>query len=204
MEEKAVETEQAKMYTQEEVNEIIRKMIRQERELLCQVIRGMPNLDAATRQRWIENPTAVSTVLSQGFPSSHFVDLDADPFVSNGWEVVEHIKGGQFEWDPTKVAFYLSADQRSGKINQGHKLREELKGEPVFNANLLGYLFAHQELIPDKWKGKSVFFWGTIYRGSDDDLGVRYLYWRVGGWHWAYHWLDVGFSSDYLAALRAK
>lgn len=67
MEEKAVKTEQAKMYTQDEVEELIyqavRRAVRQDRELLCQVTRGMPDLDAATKQGWIEDPTSLQKAL---------------------------------------------------------------------------------------------------------------------------------------------
>jgi hypothetical protein len=35
------------------------------------------------------------------------IDLDADPFVPNCWNVEEHHKGGQFQWDPAKVMLYL-------------------------------------------------------------------------------------------------
>lgn len=203
MEEKAVETEQAKMYTQEEVDEIVRKAIRQERELLCQVMRGMPDLDATTKQGWIENPTAVSTALSQGFSPPCIVDLDADPFVPDGWKVVKHVKGGQLEFDPAKVALYLDEEQNGGVII-GHELRGKLKGKPVFNANLLDYLLAHPNLIPEEWKGKAVFFWGTIYRDSVGSLCVRCLVWDDGRWYWVYRWLDGRFDDFDPAAVPAS
>jgi len=38
------------------------------------------------------------------------------------------------------------------------------------NANVLDYLLAHPELIPEDWKNKYVFFWGTIYRYSSGGL----------------------------------
>jgi hypothetical protein len=60
-------TEQApKRYSEDEVAEIVRKAIRQEREFLAQMLRGMPDLDAETKQRCIENPSVFSEVLSQG------------------------------------------------------------------------------------------------------------------------------------------
>ncbi|OGY51099.1 MAG: hypothetical protein A3J65_01740 [Candidatus Buchananbacteria bacterium RIFCSPHIGHO2_02_FULL_45_11b] len=116
----------------------------------------------------------------------HLIDLDADPFVPKGWKVVEHQKGGPLAWDPKRVALWLSENQNNGKAIEGRLLREELKDQPVFNANLLDYLLAHPELIPDEWKGKAVFFWGTIYRNTDGNPYVRYLHWRgeSGRWDW--------------------
>ena len=132
----------------------------------------------------------------------HIIDLNADPFVPDNWKVEEHIKGGLLEWHPSKVAFYLSAQQKGGSI-KGNKLRKELKGKPVFNACLLDYLLAHPQLIPESWKGKYICFWGTVYRDSDGNLFVRCLYWFGGHWCWSYYWLDDDFD-DYRPALLAS
>ena len=135
----------------------------------------------------------------------HIIDLDADPFLPEGWQVEEHKKGGQLEWDPTKVKLYLSENQRNNRVIQGNKLRAELANQPVLNANVLDYLLAHPELIPEECKGKAVFFWGTIYRNSDGVLCVRCLYWIGGGWRWHYsRWLGDGWYVDGPAALRAS
>lgn len=136
-------------------------------------------------------------------PVVHTVDLDADPYVPNGWSVEEHKKGGRFVWDKEKVKFYLSQKQQGGYII-GNDLRKELADKPVFNACLLDFLFAHPELIPEEWKGKAVFFWGTIYRDSDDRLCVRYLYWDDGRWDWNYYWLDSGWNSCSPAVVSAS
>lgn len=145
----------------------------------------------------------------------HIIDLDADPFVSEGWEVVEHVKGGQFEWDPAKISRYLSDEQQGDKLIDGDKLREELKSQKVVNANLLDYLLAHQELIPEEWKNVFVFvfFWGTVYHNPAGDLlsriypnpagdfCVRYLYWDGAIWWWNYFDLNYVLSSQYSAAI---
>ena len=132
----------------------------------------------------------------------HLINCDANPFIPDGWIVEEHKKGGLYKFDPSKVSLYLSKKQVKGSI-QGHDLRKELEGKSVFNANILDYLLAHTELIPEEWKGKVVFFWGTIYRHSGGDLYVRYLYWVGSRWHWDYCWLDSGFNSGTPAALAS-
>src|SRR3989344_3296480 len=67
--------------------------------------------------------------------TKHIVDLDADPMIPNDWKVEEHIKGGQFEFAPAKVALYLDEAQEKGGVIVGNKLRKKLKGRRVYNAN---------------------------------------------------------------------
>lgn len=135
-------------------------------------------------------------------PVEYTIDCDTPPVIPGGynWTVEEHRKGGQWKWDPAKVSLYLSEEQKGDKLIQGHKLREELKGKPVLNANVLDYLLAHQHLIPEEWKGKAVFFWGTIYRYADGILRVRYLFWGDARWSWRYRWLEYDWDADRPAA----
>jgi len=134
----------------------------------------------------------------------HLIDCDAAPFQPNGWSVEKHTKGGQFQWNPTRVKLYVAKSQKSGKLVEGNKLRKELEGQLVLNANVLDYLLAHPELIPDEWKGKAAFFWGTIYRGSSGNLCVRYLCWCDGGWGWSFSWLGFDFGGSGPAAVLAS
>lgn len=137
-------------------------------------------------------------------PVEHLIDCDADPFCPDGWKVEEHKKSGKVKWTKELIELYLSAGQQNGKCIQGHELRKELASKPVLNACVLDYLLAHLELIPEEWKGKYVFFWGTIYRYSADRLFVRVLYWRGGRWHWIYFWLGCDWHDDGPAALSAS
>jgi hypothetical protein len=132
----------------------------------------------------------------------HVINCDADPFVPENWKVEEHLKGGQFEWSPEKVALYLSEAQKTGSV-VGNDLRKELAGKPVMNACILDFLLAHPHLIPEEWKGKAIFFWGTVYRGSDGRLYVRYLNWNGAAWRWYYYWLGISWADDDPAVLSA-
>jgi hypothetical protein len=136
----------------------------------------------------------------------HIIDCDADPFVPDGWSVEEHRKGGVFKWDKEaqKDALYLSEGQQNGKRIKGNELRKALAGKPMLNANVLDYLLANPHLIPEEWKGKAVFFWGTIYRHRDGRLCVRCLYWYGGRWHWDAGWLDRGWRGNDPAAVPAS
>ena len=134
----------------------------------------------------------------------HAIDCDAAPFVPDGWKVEEHQKGGSFIWDASKVELFLSESQKGGKTIEGNKLRKELAKKLVLNANVLDYLMKNPHLIPEEWKGKAVFFWGTVYRDSDGFLYVRYLYWSGVGWDWSDYWLGDDWYDDNPAALRAS
>ena len=105
--------------------------------------------------------------------------------------------------DPTKIELYLDESQKSGYI-EGNKLLGKLKDKPVLNATVLDYLFEHQELIPESWKGKYVYFWGTVYHGSSGNLYVRCLYFYDGAWRRDSDWLDIGWFGSAPAALLAS
>ncbi len=143
--------------------------------------------------------------------AEHVIDCDADPFVPDGWRVEEHQRRGQFKFDPKAVRFHLSELQRREQPIEGNKLRKELANEPVLNANVLDYLLAHPEAIPDEWrqdeKGRIryIFFWGTIYRLSvGGRLCVRYLCWHGDRGRWYADWLNNDWGFDSPAALRAS
>lgn len=136
-------------------------------------------------------------------PLLYLIDCDVAPYVLDGWKVEEHLKGGQYQWDPSKTQLYLSKKQKGGVV-EGNKLRQELAKQPVLNADVLDYLLQNPQLIPEDWKGKYVFFWGTVYRNSRGNLYVRYLYWRGDEWRWVYNWLDNNFNNNNPAAVRAS
>lgn len=132
---------------------------------------------------------------------SHVINCDADLFVPDGYSVEEHIKGGELRWNPKEIKLYLCDEQKGYSSIQGHMLRKKLKNKSVLNSNVLSYLLKNQQLIPNQWKGKFIFFWGTIYRDSDGDQFVHNLDWGNGEWFSNYLSLDSDFGRNYLAAV---
>ncbi|MCX6778728.1 MAG: hypothetical protein NTU97_00660 [Candidatus Magasanikbacteria bacterium] len=147
-------------------------------------------------------PLALSATVEK--LSEHLIDTSAAPFLPEGWKVEEHKKGGQFLLDPTKVRLRLSHYQQGGRITSGYDLRKELAGIRVLNACVLDYLLAHPELIPESWKSKYVYFWGTIYRGAGGNLYVRSLCWNDGGWYGSCRWLGRDWHGCGPAAVVAS
>ncbi len=132
----------------------------------------------------------------------HIINLEAKPKVPyDGWTVESHIGKGKIDLSKVKLELHLDEEQKIGYI-VGNKLREKL-GDNVLNANVLDYLLEHTELIPDEWKGKYIYFWGTIYRYSDGNLCVRYLYFNEGHWQADGRWLSSDWGSDEPAARLA-
>lgn len=134
------------------------------------------------------------------------VDLGAEPSLPEGWAVEEHVKGGRFAFDASKVALAFSVTQESGEWIEGHALRSELVGRGAFNANLLDWLLRpeNRHRIPDAWKATYVFFWGTVYRCPDGSLRVRHLRWHErNGWSSDDRRLDVHWRPEHAAAIAA-
>jgi hypothetical protein len=136
------------------------------------------------------------------------IDLDSDPVILGEFQVEEHQRGSFFEWQPKEVQLYLSELQLNEKSIKGNELRNELKGKPVLNANVLDYLLKYQNLIPEQWKKdewgrtRSIYFWGTIYSDREGRLYVRCLFWLSGKWQEQYSCLDSGWYVNNPAAIR--
>ena len=136
-------------------------------------------------------------------PIEHIINCDAQPLIPSGWSIVpdkEQLPNrvqGSFQCNPAQVKLYLSDQQRNG-----HELKKKLADKEVLPANVLDYLLANKHLIPEEWKGESVFFWGTVYRDAYGYPSVRYLSWNGDGWYWCYFWLVCDWYDDYPAALR--
>jgi hypothetical protein len=141
-------------------------------------------------------------------PVECLIDCDAPVYVPKNWKLLpesgqlQNRVRGQVKFDPTKVNLHLVNDQENGVI-YGDELRNQLARESVYTAHVLDYLLKpeNQHLIPEEWKGKSVFFWGTIYLSTDGYPSVRYLYWDGGRWCWLHRCLVDGWDSHGFAAV---
>ncbi len=133
----------------------------------------------------------------------HEINCDADPMIPDDWSIEEHNRQGLLNFSLDKVSLYRPKKQHKGLIN-GYNLRQELIGKNAMNANVLDYLLVHPELIPDAWKNFHIFFWGTIYRHSPDNISVRYLCWRGRKWRWFFGWPGRGFDFNHPAIIKTS
>jgi len=131
----------------------------------------------------------------------HIIDCSAQPFIPKNWSIKEkdqlsnRITAKDFEFNPQNLLLYLSKKQQQGII-EGNKLKKELKNQKVLPANVLDYLLRHPEIIPEEWKGKIIFFWGTIYCNFNCNLFVRYLGWDGDRWDWGHDYLGYVWCDD--------
>lgn len=138
------------------------------------------------------------------------IDCDASPWCPRDWKVEKHKRGGQLEFDPSKVELYLSKSQQGERTIEGHKLRKEFKGKQMMNACVLDHLLANTGLIPEGWKKdergrpRHIYFWDTVYRVSSGGLYARCLCWVVDGWSCFYNCLDDQWNDSSPAAVSAS
>ncbi|MEK7766143.1 MAG: hypothetical protein AAB368_07885 [bacterium] len=136
------------------------------------------------------------------------IDCSVQPMIPNGWEIrpedqIASRFRGELIWTPEKIRLHLDPGQADGGVLKGDDIRKRLEGQPVLPANVGDYLLAHPVLIPSDWKGKYIYFWGTVFHNSDNGLCVRYLCWGARGWHWSNGWLDFGWRGQGPAAVLA-
>lgn len=140
------------------------------------------------------------------------IDCDAPVFIPSGWKALPDTEQlpnrvrGMVKFDPTKVNLHFVSGQKGSKCIGGNDLRKLLAKQPVYTAHVLDYVLKpeNQHLIPEEYKSKAVFFWGTIYRNSVGDLCVRYLCWFGGRWAWNYYWLGIVWDGSDPAAVFAS
>lgn len=148
------------------------------------------------------------TALLREFGLLGVLNFDEDPFKPNGWRVLpedqinSRVKG-KWKFDLDKIGLHFDPGQQDGKVIRGHDLKKKLEGQPVLPAHVLDYLLEHPEIIPESWKGKAIFFWGTIYRYADGSLCVRCLSWYGGRWVWV-RWLDDDWDAYNPCAVSAS
>jgi hypothetical protein len=139
----------------------------------------------------------------------HVVDCSATPYIPEGWEVRPEDQigsrfTGEFKLTREAVKLYLDAAQQGRGVVKGTQLVKRLEGQLVLPANVLDYYLANPDQIPDSWKGKLIFFWGTVYRSADGNLCVHCLRWAGGSWYWDYRWLGHEWHSASPAAVPAS
>jgi len=131
------------------------------------------------------------------------IDCDTVPLSTEEWSIEEHHKGGMIKWDAMKVELYLHDVQKRGAPINGNRLCKELRGKSVLNANVLSCLLKNQPLVPKNWRGKEIFFFGTVYRHRTRGLYVRGMRYRYGGWRAKRRWLIDRFGDRACTALWA-
>jgi len=107
-------------------------------------------------------------------------------------------------FNPSKMGLYFSPFQTGNGRTAGQPLRPDLEGQFVLGSDDLDNLLANQGTIPDTWKGQEVSFCGDVYRGTNNGLYVRYLFWSDERKVWDDYWLDYSWGSRHTVAVVAS
>ena len=131
-------------------------------------------------------------------PSAVAVDLDADPFIPEGWELIEHERRGHVKWGECAWHLFVAENQRQDKYTvPGVELRRQLRIWDTANANLLDFLLRNPSRIPTGFgRGLNIGFWGTLYHNSDGLLTIRTLRRSANKWTEGYAFVGEWFSSS--------
>lgn len=130
------------------------------------------------------------------------IKLSKDAYIPEGYGFTVSHHEEMESFDPKDISLHIEPEQEKDYI-KGEILEERMKGKG-FNSTVLKYLLDHPKFIPEEWKSKYVYFWGTVLRSS---LGYRYvlcLCWRGGEWLWNARWLGDGWSADVPSAVLAS
>lgn len=115
------------------------------------------------------------------------IDLDRNPVIPEGLSIELHKKQGLFVFDSIKVKLTKLLHKESSRFDQNkmRKIFKKASGLDAFNTVLLDWYLGYPENIPDDWKGKRIFFWGTLYKDVNGTNFVRYLEWNKykKSWH---------------------
>lgn len=180
-----------------------------------------------TEAKPLSAPTPVLWKPVRGSLNKIRVNLDFDlyiPIISGkpevwtqnprkGWVTLERRADGELYRNGSRVTLFLTEGQKTG-IVKSLPIRSEVMSQDPLHPNELDALVRAWEqglqLIPESWKtntqGRTVyiFFWAVGFSGSDGNLYVRSLHFRVGQWFCGCRRLDADFDPEDPAALSAS
>jgi hypothetical protein len=102
------------------------------------------------------------------------IDCDTNPLWpehEHASDITTHKRDGQRMWMPEKVTLWTTS------FMQGDEVRRAMEEKAVLNACVLNCLLVNQHLIPEGWRNKHIFFYGTMYLHADFGRVVRGLSW---------------------------
>ena len=96
--------------------------------------------------------------------------------------------------------------KKSETVTTGEERLKRLleSGQIRLDAAVFLHLWENKHLIPEKWKGKFVFFDGTILRNPYGDRYALCLYWSGVAWCWGVFWLAHARYATHPSAVLAS
>jgi|GEM_PF-874298 len=209
-------------YSQEEVEELLRKVVKQNREFQARILQNLPVLDQDVQQGWIDNPKALQDFLKGLAPSTTSktekldtivrVDRNIRPVYPDWVKLVMHPElenVGPAEYDLATTNLWLHDVQKDGGIIKGQKIYEHLKEKEM----LAGCFGLHDAVaIKEKgiavfrkfFKSKVVFCWKSVVQRRDGSLRVPDFYEDGGRVVVRWNWLEFDWVGGYPAGRLAN
>ena len=109
--------------------------------------------------------------------------FDPVKFLGQGWTIEEEDERSLVltQLDLTEVRLEQMLKKGETSIKGEEKLRRLKEvGHIRLDAKIFQALWENQAFIPESWKGRAVYFDGTILRNPDGNRCVLYLYWSDG------------------------
>jgi hypothetical protein len=127
--------------------------------------------------------------------------LAREIYVPCGWRLLSTTGSSEKSAPIDTIRLYASRAQQQGRTILAAEMAAELDWTRVVSARALDGLLADPQIIPDRWKGKAIAFWGTRYRDDTEEVAVRYLFWNGAAWDWYFHHLGDSLDAHCSAAL---
>ena len=99
---------------------------------------------------------------------------------------------------------HMLEDGEPPVVGEERQKRLKAAGYISLDARVFETLWNNQHLIPESWKGKSVFFEGTVLVSPSGDRYVLYIFSTGKQWNWDYYCLnDHWYGNNPSAVLAA-
>lgn len=173
-------------------------------ELITQSEQG--RITRETFQRFLENPNSVfgaNTILT----IDRSRPFDPAKFIGKGWSIAEQDERSLVlsEVNLRNIRLETMLKDGEGSVQGEEKLRRLKKsGHIRLDAKVFYALWENKSLIPESWKGKTIYFDGTILQNPDGNRYVLYLFWSGDEWRWYCLWLKRGWYGDNPSAVLAE
>lgn len=123
-----------------------------------------------------------------------------------GWTIESNVKTSpSFDISQSVLRTYLTGGELYVTGNQVRE-RQTAAGDTPLSADVAQYFYDNPSKYPESWKGKYVFFDGTILRSPGGRRFTVYAFWNVvaGTVKLDYNWLDIHRNADDPSALLAS
>jgi len=170
-------------------------------ELICELLKKSRSF-GVDHNFWKEltsNGPLLAQVAETVKEAYTYIDCSSAPFCPSRLKVLHHTVTDSLNWDEKLFDQFRPISQIGTGVLSGSNFLKKIKSEKfnVANANVLDWLLAHQDFIPEVWKNDRTYFWGTTYtweEGKETPI-VRYLAWdnpsKKNEPHWVSSWSNI-------------